>query len=470
MKAEEFMRRNEQKLLVATVLLGVIALAATLLATAWTDEVFYVTPAANWAAGMGFTSNDWHSWGQVKTWGLSNPGLPFMIGLWFKVFGFGQLQAHVFIFIVYLAGLVGLIRWLGVRNRLTTPQMAAGLIVGLFVHSFNHDAIYHARHDCFWPLLFWWFLKFSYDERKTNLTRLFEAVLFGVACIFLGLHFGGFFAVGAATLFFYHRSKAFFFAGLGQAIGLLLGMLLLRLAYGEMGVWDDFIVHRSNNFGHAVKWVHWVISKDFWLVGPGLSLLLLIELLSGRGVRSEVSRVALIGLGLFVLIPPVIHVIGYYQAQYSWMVIAPVCLAVMPRLMHQPFGKGGWFNCLVIILAAGGITLRSYDVVQGVFEYQRRQELAKVTAGLIPSIEPRLISMSLYYELGRPGNLAYICYENTPPAPPAAAPHLRWMVMTATDAKIFKAKLGGAWEALYESPSGPLMMPHGNYVIFRKLP
>lgn len=470
MKTEEFMKSNERKLLAITMLLAVVALSASLLATPWNDEVFYVSPGGSWATDGGFTSSDWNFFHQVKTWGLSNPGLPVLMGLWLKVFGFGQIQAHAFFFVVYATGLAGLIRWLGGRYQMTVTQMATGLLIGLFVHSFNHDAIYHARPDCFWPALFWGFLKVSFDEGKNSQKRLFEGSLLGMACIFLGLHFAGFFAVGAAALFIYHRNKASFYAGLGLAIGLIIGLFLLRLAFGQMGVWQDFVNHRSMHFARPLQWELWWKSKDFWLIGPALGGLLLNEILSGRGLRGDVGRAALLGAGIFVLVPPVIHTIGYYQASYTWMVIAPVCLVVMPKVVRQPFGKGGWFNVLVLVLAAGGVMLRSVDIVQGVFDYRRRQEFAKVATTLIPAADSALISESLYYDLGRPANRVFLTYQDSGPAPAAVTEYLRWMVMTAADAKIIKARLGGSWEVLHESSPGPFMMWYGNYVVLRKLP
>jgi len=468
--AGEFMLQNTRALLVVTLVLMTVSLTATLLGTAWTDEVFYVSPGGNWAVGKGFTSNNWIYWEQPKTWGFSNPGLPVLLGLWFKVFGFGQIQSHAFIFLVYLAGLIGLVRWVGKRYQMSMPQLAVGVWIGLFVHSFSHDAIYHARHDCFWPFLFWGFLKLSLDEGKSHRTRLLNGTLLGLACIFLGLHFAGFFAVAAATLFLYHRNKVLFYAGLGQALGLILGLILLRFIYDKMGVWGDFVDHRSMHFARSLKWAHWVVSKDFWLIGPGLVLLLLGEFLAGRGAGGHVGRTAIIGLGLFVLIPPVINAVGYYQASYSWMVIAPICLVVMPRLICQPFMKGGWFNCLVLLLMTGGIFLRSFDMIQGMFEYGRRQEVRQVAAGLMAASDPVLVSTGLYYDFGDPGNNTHICYENRAQVPAAAGGRQRWLILNADDAKLFKVKLDGVWEVAYESPMGRLMMPHGNYVIMRKLP
>ena len=465
-----WLARRPSWVITVVVLTSILAFFAVWQGIPWTDEIFYVDPGACLAMGRGFISNDYDSWSIEQPWGLSNPGLPLLIAGWFKLFGVGQFQSHLFFLLVYVGGLVGLSSWLARRHALGLVGRLSVIMLGLTVHALAGDSVYHARHDCFWPLLFWWFLRFSLDEEIGLRRRFLEGVVFGVAEIFVGLQFGGFFALAAMVLFLARRTRARFIAGIAQAVGLLLGLGLLRVAYGHMGVWDHFVRHRSNNFGHAVEWSHLVVSKDFWLLGPALLCLLLCGFWQGGGRRTKLVQVAMIGLGLFLLVPPAIHIIGYYQAPYSWMVAAPVLLIVLPVVAQLPLARGGWFVGAVAVMMLAEVFAAGRDLVAGIHDYSERQSAAAALVRLAPAGEPVLVSLSLYYDIRQTNRRLFIPFNYRQPPSPEVIQGLRWMVVTAVDEPLMKANFEGEWERVYSTEGVAPAPRFGHYFILQKTP
>ena len=446
-----------------------LSLVAVLFNPAWTDEVFYVEPGASLAFGEGFLSNGISQLGYGATWGLSNPGTSVLLAGWFKVVGFSQFSAHLFFFLVQLAGAVLLVRWARARHPMSRTAAFTLVALCMMMHSLAGNAIFHARHDAFALLLFAWFLGYAFPTTANGRTRLL-AFFLGPACVFLGLQFCGYFALAAAGLFLWRRTREDFVSGLCLAAGLVVGVLLLRWAYGYIGVWQAFLDNRGENFGRSFHLNKFYVSKDFIVLIPACLGLVLAEGLAGRGWRNEVAAAGWFGCALLLGVPIVIQLIGLWQAPFSWMITVPLLVAILPTCATRTFSRGGWFIGVIAILFLLSCYVRLKELPLAVEQAGcRRQTVAELRRLASPD-EVALGSMSLYYELRASGQKAYWPYDRFLPAHPDLAKKVRWLVLAEVDRLILTEHIGGAWEQVYISDSAVPRGAQGPYVILRRVP
>lgn len=77
------------------ILAAALAAVVAILNLPWCDEVAYLDPGARLALFGSFTSTAWITNSPETFWASSNPGMPLLFAGWFKVFGFGLLQARL---------------------------------------------------------------------------------------------------------------------------------------------------------------------------------------------------------------------------------------------------------------------------------------------------------------------------------------------------------------------------------------
>ncbi len=450
---------------VAALSLG-LALLAVLFNPAWTDEVFYVDPGACLALGKGFLSNGWSQLGHGTPWGLSNPGLPVLLAGWFKLFGFGQFSARAFFFLAQLAGAIALLRWVAARYPLGRSGVLGGVALCMMLHSLAGNMIYHARHDAFALLLFAWFLSHTFGVGGAR--SRWSAFLLGPACVFFGLQFCGYFALAAAGVFLWRRTREAFLSGLCLAFGFLAGVLLLRCAYGQMGVWQAFLDNRGENFGREFHLDKFYVSKEFLVLIPACLGLVLMEGFSGRGWRNEVASAGGCGLALLLGVPIVIQQIGLWQSPFSWMIAVPLLLLVLPVCATRSFSRGGWFVAVVAGLFLLSCAIRLQELPLAVKEVDRRQQAVGAFRGLATPREVTLASTSLYYDLRASGQEVYWTYDRSLPPHPMIARDVRWLVLAEIDQPSLTGLLGGSWEQVYISDAAPPLAAQGRYLILRR--
>lgn len=462
-----FLARRPRAVVVASLVALAVSLAAVLFNPAWTDEVFYADPGACLAMGRGFLSNGVSPLGFGAPWGLSNPGLPLLLAGWFRLFGFGQFAAHAFFFVVQLAGTALCLRWVGRRHALPAWGALAALAAGMTLHSLAGNTIFHARHDAFAALLFAWFLEGMFPVRPSG-ARHFLLFALGLACVFLGLQFCGFFALAAAGTFLWRRDRGSFLAGLSLAAGMAVGLLLLRWAYGEMGVWQAFLAHRADNFGRAFRPDKFYVSKEFLVFFPACLLLVLTEGLAGRGWRNEVAKAGWCGLLLLLGVPVLIQFVGLWQSPFSWMVAAPLLLAALPVCVAAPFSRGGWFVGVVAGLVLFSCAFRVRELPLAVREAGRRADVVAEFRRLSGPSDAALGSMSLFYGLRASGRPVYWPYDRYQPMHPGLVAAARWLVLAEADRAIVLELIGGEWEQAYATDQAEPRGPQGPYVILRR--
>jgi hypothetical protein len=99
----------------------------------WIDEAGYIDPGVQLIlTGKMVSINSPES-----LWGASNPGMPLMFAGWFKLFGFGKIQARLLFCGLHFSGVFFLFRW--IRNQFNPgpTTLLLGIISSLILPSFS---------------------------------------------------------------------------------------------------------------------------------------------------------------------------------------------------------------------------------------------------------------------------------------------------------------------------------------------
>lgn len=384
-----------------------LASVQAFLAPAWCDEIAYVDPGAQLALTGRMISTAWLTNSPEALWGSSNPGMPLVFAVWFKLTGFGQTQARLLFCLLHFSGVFFLFRW--IRGHFNPPPAALvlGIAASVLLPSLG-NAVFQARLECLAFLFCAWFLHYAFGEAPGAFRAWFAPLILGLSIVFFGLHFAGFFAIAAIAVFAASPSRRTFFQGAGLALGLVAGLALLRYAYARMGVWDVFIAARACHFGRVLDWVPtgW---KRFSVTGdmPGLAILAGIGLLSAANASAWKPTRAwtswLWASSAFFLVPLLVSLIGIYYGNYSWMVAVPVMLCFYHGAQTL---EGRWRTAFVAILILGTtasaikLTKRLPELVK---EAGRREHVTYTLSSILPKGNSVAADFPLYYQLAGAG-------------------------------------------------------------------
>jgi len=381
----------------------VVSLAFAFAKPSWCDEVAYVDPGAQLALTGRMFSTAWVTNSPLELWGSSNPGMPLFFAGWFKLIGFGQFQARLLFCLLHVGGVVFFFRW--VMNRLAPHPWAIvlGVASSVLLPSLA-SSIFQCRLEVLAFPLAAWYLHYAWPNRRSIFTEWFAAPALGLAVVFFGLHFAGFFALVSALTYVLSPSWRTFRLGLGLAAGLILGMLVLWAAYMRLGIWDTFVAARACHYGRVLDWV-----PSGWKRFIAKSDLAMLAVLSLGGLaysifrpRPEVGSHRItwaLSLAFFFAVPLFMGCVGIYYWNYSWMVAMPVMLCfyvAAPDLV----GRARAVFIAIIVLGLGINMLRWAQQLPKVWEESaRRQQVVQALGSVAPRGSSIAADFSLYYEL-----------------------------------------------------------------------
>jgi hypothetical protein len=208
--------------------------------------------------------------------------MPLLFAGWFKLLGFGKIQAKLLFCLLNFAGIYLFFKWV-IRRLSPTPwAVVLGVIASMLLPCLNVTII-NPRLEVLAFIMCAWFLQYSWDERKDFFHEWMAAPILGMAIIFFGLHFAPFFSLAAAVTFFIVPGWRTFRLGMGLAFGLLLGIFLLKIVYVYYGIWDVFETSRSAHLNRLVPWalvgLERFFSKPDLIISAILSLIALLSIL-----------------------------------------------------------------------------------------------------------------------------------------------------------------------------------------------
>jgi len=457
-----------------------LASAQAVLTPSWCDEVAYVDPGAQLALTGRMVSTAWLTNSPETLWGSSNPGMPLLFAGWFKLAGFGQLQARMLFCLLHFAGVWCLFRW--VRRRLNPKPWPSvlGITSSLLLPSLG-NAVFQPRLECVAFLLCAWFLYYTYEDKRCLFLDWAAAPALGIIIMFFGLHFAGFFALAALCAFLIAPGRRTFFLGVGLALGLLAGMAILRAAYVRAGVWETFVAARACHYGRVLDWVP-VGWRRFSATGD----LPWIAVLAGIGLVSTMTRNGrsptpnrkpwLWAIGVFGFVPLLIGTIGIYYGNYSWMVALPMMLCFY---FGAPGLDGKWRTAFVsiLILVLAVVSFRFAQRLPGLArEAVRRQQVTAALARILPERGAVAADFPLYYQLVAAGYRVYprvkadegLClgFEQDHFLPKLVRGQITCVVTKKQDAAAILSGLGGEWRMSEEIPAVSARQPQDDLQIF----
>jgi hypothetical protein len=467
--------------IVASALL--LASAQAFLLPSWCDEIAYVDPGAQLATIGRMVSTAWVTNSPEALWGSSNPGMPLIFAAWFKLIGFGQAQARLLFCLLHFAGVFFLFRWIRTRLDPTPWALVLGLAASLLLPSLA-NAIFWARLECLAFLFCAWFLYYAFDEAPGVFRCWVAPLMLGLAIVFFGFHFAGFFAMAAIAVFAVSPNRRTLSQGVGLTLGLVAGLAMLWYVYARIGVWEVFVAARACHYGRVLDWVplgweRFSVTRDM----PGLAVLAGIGLLSAAQASAwrptRVWSSWLWAFAAFCLIPLLINLVGIYYFSYSWMVALPVMLCFY---LGAPSLEGRWRAAFVAILsfvilaAALKFTNRLPEMAK---EAGRREQVTATLAAILPKGYSVAADFPLYYQLVGAGYRVFprvradegLClgFEQENYLPKSVRAQIGCIVTKSEAAPPILSGLGGDWRMVAEIPALPGRRAEENYQIyFRK--
>ncbi len=425
-------------------------------------------------------STAWLTNSPETLWGSSNPGMPLLFAGWFKLVGFGQVQARFLFCLLHFAGVALLFQWVRRRFNPEPWPLVLGIVSSVLLPCLA-NAIFEPRLECLAFLLCAWFLHYSYDTERGFFLDWVAAPTLGLAIAFFGLHFAGFFALAAIGVFALSPGRRTFLLGLGLAAGLLVGLAILWAVYVRLGVWDTFVAARACHYGRVLDWVplgwdRYGVPRDT----PFLAVLAVFGLLSAAsasGWKPARGWNAWLGaLGVFFLVPLLIGRIGIYYGNYSWMAALPVMLCFYAG---APSLVGRWRAAFVSLLVLGFLisTVKSTQrIPDAMREIERRQEAIKVIREILPKGSAVGADFPFYYQLSGAGYRIFprmradagIClgFEQEFFMPKNIREQIKCVVIKKYDAAPALSGIGGEWKLVGGIPAPNGGKPGDDYQIY----
>lgn len=427
----------------------------------WLDEVAFVDPAANLYYGHGFTSSLCVTQLLGEFWVSLPPLYSFLLYGWFESFGFGLFQVRVLDYLLW-SGAVGLVclavqRTGWIRNPSRLALLAALLFIGDGV-AFNYRS---ARYDstivfvaaaCFWA--------FTIERPRLRMPAIVLASSFFLPT---ALILGPFSAAFGCLLFLFLGRKYFWELGC-VAAGLTIGLCLLYLFYSELGLWHAFwhaTTYISQLYypgGTMPVWeqklvtfpgkVFCNLSTDLFLLG-----LLGIILFKWGKLDSTGRRMAVFGIGTFLMIPAVSQAAYTYQIYHVWQAYIPMAICLVGAWDHstdllKPFYRRIFVGALILSVFATGLGAH----LGLALTHLKERDYSRVEAFVRTTIHPSdvvLADYQAFYPLHQQNITAYY-YPHFHALSKLEADSINCLIIDPNWLAIAKEKIGGEWQATGE--------------------
>lgn len=470
--------------LILVIFLLINLVSATRSPTVYIDEVEYTDPAANLYLGNGFTSTVWAQ-EPHEFWCGNVPLQAAMLYCFFKLFGFGLLQARMLSAVQTASG--ALLIWIGLRRSRLIESPCHRLLSMLLVLSGSVSALTFrmARPDA--TMFFVCALVFFAATAPVRRGVRFLAMLFSSALLPFGgipmLPYAGLFSILYAAVFG-RRNMAVPVAILS---GLLVGVLGLFIFYRHFGVWREFVeiilpftVLRSSTqaephslktlilgqslgdenllvsfFGNPTEFLSQKTMFDY----SAFLLFIVVVLLAWKcwtNADDRQRKVIMFIILVTLITPPVMRVAGHYRSYYRWMTYEPLCV-IAPRLLEiaGTLAIAQWVRrgaiamiCLSFLL---GVPFRTLTAVPD-WRARSIQPLERAAADMARSTDVVVCSQKAYFALkprvkviygfGLPARGEFRLIKDFQPQTVTLL-----CVLPEDRAKIFQA-VGGEWEKI----------------------
>lgn len=299
------------------------------------DEPAYLDPAVNFSRGQGFSSGCWQFQGYGEFWAGNVPLYQFVLLLWLKCFGFGQVAARSLNIPLVAVGLAFF--WAGIRRLgiLRLPQTRLACLAGICCSHAAMLWINFGRPDsvCI-PLAGLALFAFAV---RSGVVRCGLLCLIAALAPWAALPFALVICLAGLAILTSYR-KRFLPEVISLALGGLLGMVTLLWLYDSQGVLDKFlqsIAPHSRLFTHSggpstlpVNMLKQRIGgfSDYTLICL-IAASVCVWLASWHESAARPWRIT--GLLALVGVPLMLALIGVFPIYYAWFAFVPALVALL---------------------------------------------------------------------------------------------------------------------------------------------
>ncbi len=465
---------------IITVLFTAAVFLAVLYAPVDVDELIYMDPGANLALGKGWTSTSWDGAAPGGLWGSSTPGFPLFFGIIYKIFGFKLWVARAVIFTLHLVGVLLILRWAHRALGLSAWSALACFIICLGAPSISSHALYRPRLECFALIFCAGFLHARDAWNSQARAAGIWLFLLGVVVAVVGLHFAAFFALVAALLYILDPSRKKFRFGMVLATGIIGGIALIMVVYGEMGVWNTFITHRAAHYGRELPWAprgisRYFITKDLgiFMVGCLAVLCWCLVFRNDPQWKVRVHKLCVV-IAIFFTVPAIMGTLGIWCSWYAWMSALPMMIAVIPLFYINPPWPLRALAVLALSLGLAGAAREFINTPSGVHDMQLRRQAVDDLRGRLSSGEAVASTCDFFYEIKAIGFDVYFRVDKVSALgfsrdlhfPEAESARTKWLITTSEASRWYLEGLGGNWIEVRRYPRSAAT---GDYMLFRRV-
>jgi len=328
----------------------------------WMDEVFYVDPGLNLAAGKGWISTVTPYQTDHEFFAVGSPLFPGGLSLWAHFFGVSMVSARSYCYFLFALGT--LLLWSGsFRFNLLTPAYRLFWIVIL---STEYGMNWMARNDRYDV---WIFVGLSLAWLGASLNGRVK-----YAVIFLGgllVSFGGFvgvpyvfFAAGLASIVTKLRVWREAVAAIIGAVSGVLGVGLFYAVNGSLQTFRTIVGHYSvaQQSGLHAPYLVFLYPREDWAVGV---MIFILAILSWDRWRHPLSgSLPWLGLawGMVVLMPCVMLLRGFFGMMYFYMLIVPLTLSLLQLISQVWAERRPHYLAIVATVIMGALCLSGLPV------------------------------------------------------------------------------------------------------------
>jgi hypothetical protein len=311
--------------------------------TLYMDEVMFADPAANLYFGHGFTSTAWPTQHYGEFWAGNTPLYSCLLYVWFKCVGFGMFQVRFLDYLLW-SGMVALFCIAVQRLRLIRRTYSLAILAALL---FSGNGVFFSYRSGRYDSLMCLVAGLCFFAFSISNTFVRRSVIIISASLMLptSLVLGPFAAI-LGLLVFLFLGRRFFLELCCVAFGLAIGLVFLRIMYGELGLWHafrhaaDFLSQIYYHRGSATPiWQQKIMAYPARIFHDSTADLLLVCLLGviaigWKKLDSTGRSAAILGVSVFFIIPAVSLAAYSYQIYHYWQVYLPLAVCLMTAVTH----------------------------------------------------------------------------------------------------------------------------------------
>jgi hypothetical protein len=452
----------------------------------WLDEVQFTDPGANLYFNGHFVSTVWPHQTSNEVFLGNAPLYSFLLGLWFKLVGFGVLQARALAWLFGIMG-IGVAVWIVDQSQLIGKRHYPWLIALFLSSSGVNQSFWSARYDTLGLFLISLVVAGAVrpDHRLARiLGRLallvvpFAGYHLVVVCIFIlafpvlclqrspssAISEGSHLALGVAALYGIYAVVADLRKIFVETI-FTAHTLPGQIARGVMvdSSVFDVKVQSMLAFGYQDLSFSFLLGTVLlaWLVWPA--------------VRRRVDRTDYVLFAGAVLLPITLSVIGKYPPYYSWIGHSCVCVLAI-RVVEGIEALTNRRTTTLLLMSIVAISAAVGAVGWGIPYIARSaspDQIASINAAVREAVTPGedvYSDMATYFSARSRARYVYTAtYAQTKLLPgfPTERP-ITTMIVQSRDRSAVAALLGGEWRCVWRAPV-PLATGHDPLQICRRV-